>query len=124
MSRPDARDPFTGWSDDQPQPSLPASPAARLAAHQAFDQLWQPARTVSDPQTLISRSRAYHLVAIELGIPEAEVHLSVATEEVARAIPQAVEAVRDKLAKRTRAQIMQDWRARGREVKAARAAEE
>jgi len=106
----------------------PASPATRAAAHAALDplwanRLWTPEGWVlnaTDQTLLLARSRAYQLLAEELGLPETEVHLSLATERVARLIPAAVERIRDRLAHRSRMEIARDFRERGREIHATR----
>lgn len=95
---------------------------ARQRAHAALDSLWKSNSGMTEAQVsrLLARSKVYTLLAEEMGLPEKEVHISNATEEVALAIPRAVENLRDRLNQRSLEQIREDYRERGKEMFKAR----
>jgi hypothetical protein len=66
-----------------------ATHQARQAAHASFDTLWK--------QNIVKRSAAYHLLALELGIPGAECHFSMMGIDRLRLVPDAVYRIYEKL---------------------------
>lgn len=57
-----------------------ATHEARMAAHAAFDPIWQSGR--------LSRSKAYKLLAQRLGIAKDDCHMSLMPAEVAARVPE------------------------------------
>ena len=109
------RDPFAGWSDGEQPPSL-ASRATAVAADESFKQLWQPTYLVGDPQLLIGKNHALRLLSEELGVELKVFHPMELPEELAARVPEAVKVIEARLAKRSRGEIIRDWKARGREI--------
>lgn len=62
---------------------------ARRNAHAAFDPIWQ--------DGLVSRNRAYHLLADELGVPEPRAHMNDMPRELAEKVPDAARRIREQL---------------------------
>ena len=62
---------------------------ARKKAHEAFDKLWQ--------EGLVERNEGYRMLADELGISEAEAHMSIMDKETASKVPAAVERIRRRI---------------------------
>jgi hypothetical protein len=92
---------------------------ARGDAHRAFDPLWQQKEiyaSEAEVRKLLARSKAYKLLAEELGLPEKDVHMGGMSEEVAKKVPAAVERIKLILAKRTHEEIKADYRERGKEI--------
>lgn len=63
--------------------------AARIAAHAAFDELWK--------SKTISRSKAYKMLAQEMGISKTDCHISLMTRELAEQVPRAVSMIHLKI---------------------------
>ena len=53
---------------------------ARIAAHYAFDKLWQP------PNGRMTRAEAYMGLARQMGISRSECHIALMTKEQARSV--------------------------------------
>lgn len=62
---------------------------ARQYAHRVFDSLWQ--------SGLVSRTRAYKLLAEELGIDPADCHMKLMDKETARRVPFAAHDIGKRL---------------------------
>lgn len=62
---------------------------ARKEAHDAFDPLWKSKR--------VTRSKAYELLAAELGLSSAECHMKIMDEATAKQVPAAVARIEERL---------------------------
>lgn len=77
-----------GWGKDAPLVDAETH-QARAYAHKVFDSLWQ--------SGLVGRSRAYALLAAELGITPAECHMKLMDKETAWRVPEAAHRIGRKL---------------------------
>ena len=77
-----------GWGKNAPLVSAETH-AARQYAHKVFDSLWQ--------SGLVGRSRAYALLAAELGLTRDECHMKLMDRETAERVPGAVHDISKRL---------------------------
>lgn len=77
-----------GWGKNAPLVDRETH-EARSYAHKVFDSLWQ--------SGLVGRSRAYALLADELGIDPADCHMKLMDKETASRVPAAAHAIGKRL---------------------------
>jgi hypothetical protein len=77
-----------GWGESAPLVDKETH-EARSYAHKVFDSLWQ--------SGLVDRSRAYALLAQELGLTRDECHMKIMDKETARRVPAAAHEIGKRL---------------------------